>query len=374
MGSAASVDIRSPDMDSTADLLERRIPDAVSTGDLADAVAVEIDFLAGRSARWCNALAVSPGLRARALVASGHPDLARTLLDEFDVARVSVQELAAVSWAVSRVGPAGLARALLDLVESRAEKFLVDEVPLGPTKSLVGLLRSTLGDLDGAVEAFEEAAFVGDARAPVWGALARLELSRVWRCRAAVADRSAATEALGAAEQYTLAARTFLIAGGYQALIERANHDAAVVGTFLQGDRWTVGVGVEPAVTIRSSKGLSLLHYLLANRGRAVSAVELKGVLDGADAGELAALASVKLLGKGDANGSDVTTELREVLFDDAVRSRVSKLVNRTITKVAKSHRLLGSHLASAVSTGHACQYEPAGVVEISWNLYPSNG
>jgi len=361
-------------MDSTADLLERRIPDAVSTGDLADAVAVEIDFLAGRSARWCDALAVSPGLRARALVASGHYDLARTLLDEFDVARVSVQELAAVSWAVSRVGPAGLARALLDLVESRAEEFLVDEVPLGPTKSLVGLLRSTLGDLDGAVEAFEEAAFVGDARAPVWGALARLELSRVWRCRAAVTERGAATEALGAAEQCTLAARTFLTAGGYQALIERANHDAAVAGTFLQGDRWTVGVGVEPAVTIRPSKGLSLLHYLLANRGRAVSAVELKGVLDGAAASELAALASVGLLGEADVNGSDVTTELREVLLDDAVRSRVSKLVNRTITKVAKSHRLLGSHLASAVSTGYACQYAPAGVVEISWNLFPSDG
>ncbi len=68
-------------------------------------------------------------------------------------------------------------------------------------------------------------------------------------------------------------------------------------------------------------------------------------------------------------DGSSVSRELRETFFDDTVRSRVTKLLRRTIVKLGETHRLLGAHLDAAVRTGHACRYEPTGSVEINWHL-----
>jgi hypothetical protein len=51
------------------------------------------------------------------------------------------------------------------------------------------------------------------------------------------------------------------------------------------------------------------------------------------------------------------------------MRSRIGKLVHRTISKIEGSHRLLGVHLSCALRTGHVCRYEPPGRIDITWHL-----
>jgi len=357
-------------MDSTADLLERRIPDVMSTAGLPPSVASEIDFLAGRTDRWINSPAVGVGLRARALAASGDFDAARILLEDFDPDDACEQELVAAAWAVSRAGPVSLAFRLLEIVEQFGSTFVIDEMPLGPTDSSVGLLRSATGDLDGAVHAFRDAAVVGDTRAPIWGALARLELARVLRCATALGEEGL----LGEANRALVAAKTFFVAGGYRSLLERADNLGSdpVRAVLASGEQWTVGFGVQPTVLAKPSKGLRALQHLLENRHRPVSSAELVCLLDGGDAESIAELASGEVLGQLDDHTSgdaELTGKLRATFFDDANRSRVTKLVRRTIVRLGESHRLLGAHLDGAIRTGHVCRYRPHGELAVRWEF-----
>jgi len=361
-------------MDSNADILERRIPDVTSTCHLPDQLGIEVDFLAGRTERWARCSTIGPGLRARALIVAGELDEARAVLDEFETANASPHELIAAAWAVSRVGSTPLAEGLLERVGQFGESFVVDEVPLGPRGTSVGLLRSTIGDLDGATIALREAAAIGDARAPIWGALARLELTRVLRCAAAVGVGANGQSTLDEAERASLAARTFFLAGGYRSLLERTTHIAGerVRGTLLIGPRWTIGFGVQPNELIGSTKGLVALRHMLANRHRPVSSIELIRLLDGGDVDEIVDLVSGDTLGQLAADevaDSEVEARLRKIFFDDSNRSRITKLLRRTISKVGESHRLLGDHLHAAIRTGHVCRYVPTSEVEVCWEV-----
>lgn len=361
-------------MDSTADLLERRIPDVVSTAGLPPAVAAEIDFLAGRNDRRIDSTAVGVGLRARALAASGEFDAARSLLEEFDPDDACEQELMAAAWAVSRAGPVSLAFRLLDIAEQFGSTFVIDKMPLGPADSSVGLLRSATGDLDGAAHALRDAAVVGDARAPIWGALARLELARVLSCATAVGRPVDEEGLLGEANRALVAAKTFFVAGGYRSLLVRADNLGSdpVRAVLASGEQWTVGFGVQPTVPAKPSKGLRALQHLLENRHRPVSSAELICLLDGGDAETIAELATGAVLGQledGAAGDAGLTERLRATFFDDANRSRVTKLVRRTIVKLGESHRLLGEHLDGAICTGHVCRYAPVGEVAVRWEF-----
>ncbi len=372
-------------MRDSPELLERAIPDVVSTRDLPVPLAAEIDYLAGRTHEWETERPDLPeSVRARALALRGETDCAREVLRAMDVSELNTQGLVAAAWAVSRVGPTELVDPLLTRMEEYRDDFLfAGDMPLGPRATVIGLLEATTGRLQPAATALAEAVLVGDARAPLWGALARVEQARVLCCTEAVSTAAPTprSDLPTAAEHCLISATTFFRAGGYQSLLARIDGlcgpypdgdglVAPTLGHLIPGPRWTIGFGVEPQATIRKSKGLTALHHLISNRHRTVPAVELDRVVNGGDARAIADLATagtLEVLEDGD--GHELADALRELLFDEATRSRVSKLLRRTIVKLGDTHKLLGIHLSEAVHTGHACRYQPTSRLEISWRL-----
>ena len=341
-----------------AELLDRGTPWAGDDSALPSVAAAELDALTGRWASWMAPRDdVHWGVRARALVGSGEPAAAHALLRERladGAARDwTPQGLAAAVWAASRVGPHDALAVLRAEVESDAGSFLVDgEVPLAPVAQLRGLLAAASGDLAAAAGELRDAALVGDARAPVWGALARVELARVL---VSTDDSAGLRAALSSA-------RTFFAAAGYVELHRRCDElaqppapvavAAPQLGHLVAGERWTVGFGVEPAAEVAPTKGMVALAHLIRCRDRQVPAVEIDHVLAGRPSSELTdelrELASAEEPGRA----------LQERISDDAVRSRVTKLLRRTVASLGEHHRLLGEHLERSVSTGHLCSYD----------------
>lgn len=353
-------------------LLDRAIPDLCSTEGLAAVPAAELDWLAGRTGAWTGSdPGITCGVRARALVGEEYFGAARRHLTDTTASPIGPQDLVARVWAASRVGPAGTVEALADEVARLPDGFVRDgEVPLCPRSQLDGLLAAARGDLGCAADALRRAAEEGDRRAPVWGALARLELGRV--LRASGTDTPDSRRALTSAV-------TFFVAGGYQHLAARAHtaqqppaaDDVAApgLGHLVAGARWNLGFGVVPAVEVPETKGLRALAHLVANGHRSVPAVELDRVLAGTSGARLGVLDAMDLdrLLRDTAEPSD----LRRLLMDDRVRSRISKLVSRTIAKVADVHPHLGEHLAGTVSTGYLCRYRSVG--QVVWRVAPTD-
>jgi hypothetical protein len=292
----------------------------------------------------------------------GRSSQARAALDDVDVADPA--DVARAAWAASRVGGPSTV-ALLARLAAVSDDFIAGEAPMGPTALFTGMLRGAHGDIAGAVADLRVAVAIGDARAPIWGALGRLELGRVLRTAEAVP-----IEGLGAARSTLTAARTFFAAGGYRSLSQRmVDADAPVEVTSQLARSCIVGFGVHPAVAVKASKGLTALHHLVTNTGRVVTAAELAVVVDGGATDAVAALLPDAWQHVAD-HGSDggleraaegASAELRRVFFNDIVRSRISKMLRRTIDKVGLSCPLLGWHLDASVRTGHGCRYVPAG-------------
>jgi hypothetical protein len=365
-----------------AELLERAIPDLMSTHDLPASLAAEIDFLAGRTSKWeVERPGTRSSIRARALALRGDKATACELLSSIELQELEPQDVAATAWAISRVGPADLAAPLLDIIQRERGDFLhAGEIPLGPKATTVGILQATLGRVEPAAGSLAEAVMVGDARAPIWGALARLEQARVALCAeaAGVSLPRCNVGAARLAENAITSARTFFLSGGYQSLLLRVEGlvgpplspagDGSewlrpAVAHLIPGRQWTVGFGVQPPVPIRRSKGLMALHHLIENRHRVVSALELDRAVNGGDTEAVARLSEGLDIDSASAVG------IHAQLIDERVRSRVSKLIHRTISKLEADHRLLAVHLARSVSTGYGCRYRPTSQVEISWNL-----
>lgn len=346
-------------MGGSGELLDRAVPDRVDAGDLPRRLAAEVDHLAGRWRGWTDE-SVPPGLRARALVQAGEHRRARAVLGSTTAWEGDPQDVVAATWAASRVGPPDALLRLAPEVAALGGGFLVvEDVPLGPAAVSLGLVGLGTGDLDGAVDELREAVAEGDRRAPVWGARARLELARVLWSRAALApdDPDADGEA---ARRAQTAAATFFAATGHRHLEEECEAMTAGVadgrarpflGHLVPGGRWTVGFGVMPAVDVDPSKGLLALRRLLATPDRPVPVVELAQVADGeaTGAGVIPATTTVP----------DADDDLRSTLFDDRARSRVTKLLRRTVAQLTRAHPLLGRHLDASLTTGYACRYSP---------------
>lgn len=360
-----------------ADLLDRGVPDEVDTSALPTVPAAEIDHLAGRWERWVAPREdVPPAVRARALLSAGRVDGARSALGAAVAGPVTPQGVAAAVWTAARVGSPDHLEALAAQVAGLPRPFVTDgDVPITPTAVLDGLLAAARGDLDASAALLRDGVADGDRRAPVWGALARLELARVLAAErddlvAAGGDPAAAEPERGAA---LAAALVCFTAAGHRHLRacaedlarggpgspwpERLNGDVATPGrgVLVPGPEWRVGFGVQPSVPVGASLGLVVLHHLLVHRGRRVSVVELDRVASGGDprpqlAADLAAAAAV-------AGGPDAAT-LGEELLDERARSRVSKLVRRTVDRLEDLHPSAGRHLRAHLSTGWACSYD----------------
>ncbi|MEZ5246596.1 MAG: hypothetical protein R2707_15970 [Acidimicrobiales bacterium] len=345
------------------DLIERGIPDLIDSDDLAPVVAAEVDFLAGRFAGWAER--GSPAVRARAAAASGDEARAAALLADVDLSAGDNQQLASAAWAVSRVGPPSMAETLLVALREQPALLVEDGVPLGPRALAEGPLIAATGDLDSAVVRLEQAIAIGDARAPLWGALARVELARIKLCAEVVGDAGPPTSG-PAVDQLLSAAGLFFRAGGYRSLLERTGRltrpdehipplGGPTVGRLRPGRPWRVGFGVMGDVSQRESKGLAMLHHLVQNPGRPFPAIALDRLVKGGDIEAIMATSDA---------GVD---EIRARLYDDAVRSRVGKLLSRTIKGIESDHPLLAGHLRATVRTGHACRYDPPGGRAVVW-------
>jgi hypothetical protein len=352
-----------------AEVLQRRIPDAMSTAGMSDRLAAEIDFLAGRVDRWCEISdSCTPAVAARSLVSAGRRSEAFAVLAKCDPTTAPLTEVAVAAWAASRVGGSFVPTALARLATDTSE-FVDDELPVGPRRMYVGLLHAAQGDLAYAIDELHAAVVVGDARAPLWGALCRLELGRVLRTAEAVP-----VSGVPSSVPALTAARTFFIAGGYRALVGRVDEACASVPARIEaGPSGWVGFGVQPSTAIRGGKGLVALRYLIDHRDRVVPAAELAAVVDGRDVPvDVAALASTWAFGDDDRESTLAGTSetIRGVLFDDATRSRMTKLLRRTISKLSESHRLIAEHLDASIVTGHGCRYRPVGA-PVEWSLDP---
>lgn len=375
-------------MDAADHLLDRAIPDRVDTDGLPAVLAAEVDHLAGRDERWCEPRpGTHPGVQARALVAIGNAPRAREVLLRGATSTWTPQGLAAATWAASRVGPSDVLDGLRQELEACDDGFLLDgDVPLTTTHALAGLIAAASGDLDSARRHLDAAIVEGDRRAPLWGALARVEQVRVLQTAAAVAPddtgssgagSSKAESADAAARRALMSASTFFVAGGYRHLAEVT---AALAGSprrrviaqprlghLVRGETWTVGFGVQPPVDVDDRRGLHALRYLIEHRQRRVPAVELAAAMDGASVGDPLRVALEVLDAGTDLAEAELSTALRAVLLDDTVRSRVTKLLRRTITTLATSHSTLAAHLEASVTTGYACRYDADPSVE--WRL-----
>ena len=345
------------------ELIERGIPDLIESGHLEPVVAAEIDFLAGRFREWTGR--GSPTLRARAAAAAGDEADATALLGEVDLSSCDVHELTAAAWAVSRVGPRSMAESLVDALREQPTFLFAGDVPLGPRSLVEGPLLAAIGNLPDAIGRLEDAVAIGDVRAPLWGALARVELARVMLCAEVVGD--AGPPASGPSPDRLLtAAALFFRAGGYRSLLERTGHlthpdghaptlGAPTVGRLRPGPVWRIGFGVMGDVTQRGGKGLTMIRHLVQNPGRPIPAIVLDRVAKGGavDAVEPRPDAGIE--------------EIRAQWYDEAVRSRVGKLLSRTISGIADQHPLLAGHLRATVRTGHACRYDPSGSRVVVW-------
>lgn len=353
-------------MEDIIELLERRIPDVVSTVGLPVRLAAEIDFLAGRVDTWCDpSEEYPPAITARSLAARGRTVEAARLLRQVDVAGAELADLAAAAWAASRVG-GPVVPALLARLDAETSEFLDGEIPAGPRRMFVGMLHGASGDISRAVHELEAAVAVGDARAPLWGALGRLELGRVLRTAASIP-----VPGTRPAEPVLAAARTFFLAGGYRWLLHRVEAASGPVEARIEFTGPSrVGLGVQPAAEVRSGKGLVAIAHLVSNADRVVSAAELAAIVDGRDASDVVAFATDALMAtESDFDVDvDVSRSIRSVLFDEATRSRITKLLRRTIESLSSSHRLVGEHLAASVVTGHGCRYRATGA-PVTWRI-----
>lgn len=360
-----------------ATIVERGIPDRVATDDLAPRLAAEIEFLADRRAPSGDSDVFDDGVHARRLVVAGDGGAARRLLAGLDPATLSLQGVAAAAWAASRVGPRSVVGALTGVFRSGPDTLEDDGIPLGPRDRYLGSLLAAAGDLDGAAEALRRAAAVGDVRAPIWGALARAELARVLQTASALGPGSPLGAVDGELRRASVAARTFFAAGGYRGLLTRFDREVgspdhpgtAATGVLWHADSWTGGFGVQPASAIGGGTGLRAIHHLLVHRDRPVAAVELGRVIEGGDGTEIAdALAGVDplalVLPRAGGVLSARVAELRALVLDETVRSRVGKAMHRTIDRLAADQPVLAAHLAAAVRTGHVCRYDSPTPVE----------
>lgn len=355
-------------MRSLAALFDRGTPDLVDTDGLPAAAVVEMEYLAGRSPRRTTPPSAAAadlhwGVHARALVIAGDGHGAQRVIragtaePPTDLTSPgAVQGLAAATWAVSRVGPASAAEVLRARVDSLPDGFVLDgELPLAPKAQLIGLLLAAQGELDGARAELDAAVRTGDARSPLWGAIARVELARVLRC-AQLVDGGATWDEVSAPLH---AACTFFSASGCRHLERTARAlldapesgalTAPALGWFVEGARWTVGLGVQAPVQVEATKGLLALRHLIEHRDRTVPSVELSAVLDGAAP-------------RAGADGAS-----HDDLFDERSRTRVSKLLRRTIDRITQVHPLLGAHLAARVETGYGCRYVAESEVHWRW-------
>lgn len=360
-------------MEIGSSLLDVEVPDLVSSEELDRVTAAEVDLAAGRTAGW-SASNAAPALRARALAVAGDGAAARRALAGIDAESVmsgdDLQALTSACWAASRVGGS---RQLVHAIRTRLDamdvhdRLVVDRgVVLGPGSLFAGLCDATVGEHDSAVAHLRRAVRIGDERAPYWGAWSRLELARelAGALDVTAPDDAERASITGERDALLSSATLFFGSAGHRHMASRcdelrspsADGDLAApgLGHLVQDSAphstdgtWLVGIATEPPVEIPATRGLEAVRYLIRHRDRVVPAVELASHLDG----DGVWTGTVERL-------RDDPEALAAAVHDGRARTRVSKLLQRTIDGLSAPHASLSRHLADRVRTGYVCSYE----------------
>jgi hypothetical protein len=106
------------------------------------------------------------------------------------------------------------------------------------------------------------------------------------------------------------------------------------------------------------------------NPGRAVPAVVLDAMVNGGSGvDEVLEFAARLRSGEIEIEDDEAAHEVRTLLRDEVVRSRIGKLLSRTIGRIENEHPLLARHLRSTLRTGHSCRYDPTAGTSVVWNI-----
>ena len=305
------------------------------------------------------------------LAEMGHIEEARSTLAAFDdaaLARLRDRNWPA-SWfqlarAARATGNQALARTLLDAQpDERCVQVSLATVCLGATELAHAWLLETVGDLDGAGDAYAAAEDL-NARigARSWLAQARAEHAQL------LARRGEAT----VADVASVASATFR----------------------REGSVWSIAFA-DRAAQLPDARGLRDLAFLLARRGEAVSVLELAddhaGQARGAHAFDEEARRRIRQRlreldadeadaeAAGDGERAALVRDERQTLAEavardfglggrarrlgdpvERVRKTVSTRIRRAIATVARVHPELGRHLERSIDTGAWCAYRPA--------------
>ena len=256
----------------------------------------------------------------------------------------------------------------------------------GPVHHYLGLLASTVGDLDGAVEHLETARRDSEAV----GALPSVVHASV-----ALADahaRAGNGAAAGLARQ-----RADAIAAEIGMAVVAPHHTPSPAEWTLtrDGDDWILDAGDERA-RLRDGRGLHYLRLLVSSPGRDIPALDLAGggaglaVPDEPVLDDAALAAYRRRLGAlaqeldaadrgGDAARAAAAAQERDAVVDELRRAmglggrarrssaaserarvNVTRTLRATIARIAVAAPRAAAHLEQSIRTGRACRYEPA--------------
>ena len=348
-------------------------------------------------------------------VAIGQLDDARTAFDAVAAAdfedlrrehRLGVLPyLSEVCAALGDAPRAALLYALLLPLAERVMPYSVS-VAFGVGAHWLALLADTMGRADAARAHAERAvALHATMDAPPWLARSRVGLARLLqragveleRARELAAASAAAAQALGMA---ALAAEATVLLKEIEAMPAapppRRRH-----GVFRRdGDRWLIGDGEGVPLRLRPCKGFRYIATLLAQPGRALTAVDL-ATLDRRPTAD-AAPASIAPAGGEYARLADLRDHLDEAerfhdreraarLRDELTRRaaqlapsgrrrpgstpaerarlNVTRTVADAVRRIAAADPALGRHFETAIRTGTLCSYVPDPRLPIDWAL-----
>jgi tetratricopeptide (TPR) repeat protein len=298
---------------------------------------------------------------------------------------------------------------LLPLAGLQSQMGLIGMTWEGPIDRLLGLVATSLGRLDAAVEHFD-AAIANLTRLNGRGFLARvwLEAAQARVRRNASGDRSIAETYVEAARALAteLGQRDLLTQFDFRPSLETAPvpspqkqpANARALSLRRAGDFWEVK-GAGPSFRLKTSRGLALLSKLLERPDQEVHCLELASdgapqEIDGGDAGEwLDSDARRQYQSRVD----DLRETIREAdQFGDGLRSSTAKAeldfiaaelsrgiglggrgrkagstverarvavqrrLKDAVTKIAEQDASLGRHLEWALKTGTYCCYRPS--------------
>ena len=265
----------------------------------------------------------------------------------------------------------------------------------GPIAWALGNMAVCLGDLDGAINFFDNALSTAEAmRAPPWIARIHRSIAAVLRT-AGRDDEADRHEAVFQRMMNSLGLRPRRLAPGAVVAAESSPPEVAAFSMTRDGELWRVDFG-GVSVMLRSSRGLDMLATLIAQPNEDIHVLDLSGAAPAAGQGDAGPALDPQARTEYEARIVDLREELEEAReFGDsgradtaqaeidfitrelsrafgiggrerksgsaAERARVNvrRRLKDAIERVSEQHSQAGRYLENTIKTGTYCRYTP---------------